>query len=96
MSLLLVRSSLGEKGATFTPKKPTKHRVLCSVPGGIHELKLIGIIIIFYSCFHLYGNLPYTYPPPLPLKQHFKQPVIFARCLQIFRFLEIVNKIKMH
>ena len=26
---------------------------------------------IFYSCFHLYGNLPLTYPPPFPLFSFF-------------------------
>ena len=25
------------------------------------------ICIFFYSCFQMYGNLPYTYPPPFPL-----------------------------
>ena len=31
----------------------------------------IFCIFFFYSCFHLYGNLPLTYPPPYPLFSFF-------------------------
>ena len=30
-----------------------------------------SISIFFYSCFHLYGNLPLTYPPPFPVFSFF-------------------------
>ena len=52
--------------------------------------KKYAVFFFFYSCFHLYGNLPYTYPPPFSpfLRRPFLIPCHFLPYRQSYPLWE--------